>query len=565
MEQFRNLGLSEVMLKTLATKGFKEPTPIQHAVIPYLLREDRDVVAQAETGTGKTAAFGIPIIERLDSRDKEVKALVLVPTRELAMQVAGEINSLKGSRNIKVLPVYGGQGYTHQLKSLKRGVDIVVGTPGRLLDHLDRGTLNLDGLSFLVLDEADQMLDMGFIEDIKAILSHVPAQRRTLLFSATMPAQVITIARRYMKGYETIAMNTKAQAPQLTEQKYLEVREQDKFEALCRIIDMEPGFYGLVFCRTRVETADLAEKLVARGYKAEGMHGDINQFEREKIMRGFREKKITILTATDVAARGIDINNLSHVINYALPQDSDAYVHRIGRTGRAGNKGIAISFVTSREHRMLDTIRRKTGGAMRRGHIPGVSEVIAVKRARIMAEIEQVMNEDDFGNYATLASELLETGEAGTVLAACLRRAFADELDTSSYGEIRQVNPVNTRAYTQLFVARGRKNGITPQKLVKLIRQHSGVNENLLRDIKIFDDYSYISVPLAEAEVIQKKFRKKRGRPIISKAKLSGGYSGTRATPQERGRAGKSKQHKQGKDWSNNRHDRQEKRRRVVG
>ena len=564
MEQFRNLGLSEVMIKTLEGKGFTEPTPIQRAVIPYLLNEDRDVVAQAETGTGKTAAFGIPIIERLDTRDKEVKALVLVPTRELAMQVAEEINSLKGSRNIKVLPVYGGQGYTHQLKSLKQGVDIVVGTPGRLLDHLKRGTLTLDGISFLVLDEADQMLDMGFIEDIKTILSHVPAQRRTLLFSATMPAQVVTIARRYMKGYETIAMSTRTKCPQLTEQKYFEVREQDKFEGLCRIVDMEPEFYGLVFCRTRLETAEIAEKLIERGYKANGIHGDINQFEREKIMRSFREKKITILVATDVAARGLDINNLSHVINFALPQDSDAYVHRIGRTGRAGNKGIAISFVTSRENRMLDTIRRKTGDAMRRGHIPGVREVIAAKSARIRAEIEQVMNDDDSGNYGALAAELLESGDAGTVLAACLRRAFAGELDPASYGEIRQVNPVNTQAYTQLFVARGRNHGINAQKLVKLIRQQAGVNENSMRDIKIFDDFSYISVPLAEAETIEKKFRKKQGRPIISRSHQVSAHSGTRKPRKEKVRPSGSK-HKQNKGRSMMSHVRKEKSRSAAG
>ncbi|HPJ92916.1 MAG TPA: DEAD/DEAH box helicase [Deltaproteobacteria bacterium] len=563
MEQFRNLGLSESMLQTLAAKGFREPTPIQSAVIPYLLDGDRDVVAQAETGTGKTAAFGIPIIERLDTRERGVKALVLVPTRELALQVSEEIISLTGRKNIQVLPVYGGQGFVHQLRSLKKGVDIVVGTPGRLLDHLGRGTLSFEGISFLVLDEADQMLDMGFIEDINAILSHVPAGRRTLLFSATMPASVITIARRYMKGYETITMNARAECPQLTEQKYIEVREQDKFEALCRIIDMEPGFYGLVFCRTRVETADLAEKLVERGYRAEGIHGDINQFEREKIMRSFRERKITILTATDVAARGIDINNLSHVINYALPQDSDAYVHRIGRTGRAGCRGTAITFVTSREHRMLEVIRHKTGNAMRRGHIPGVSEVIAAKRARIREEIEQVMRNDDFGNYCGLAAELLETDDAGTVLAACLRRAFVDELDPATYGEIRQINPVSTLTYTQLFVARGRKHGITPQKLVKLIRQHSGVSENLLRDIRIFDDFSYISAPKAEAEEIRKKFGKKRGRPIISRAKQIRTHSDTKKTRKERVRPAGGKQ-KQGKSRSSINQERQEKKRSAA-
>lgn len=534
MEQFMNLGISKTMLKTLAKKGFDKPTPIQSTVIPFLLNDDHDLVAQAETGTGKTAAFGIPIIECLDARDKEVKALILVPTRELAHQVAGEVGSLMGSRNLQILPVYGGQAFGPQFRSLKQGVDIVVGTPGRILDHLRRGTLCLDSLSYLVLDEADQMLDMGFIEDIRTILSHAPQERRTMLFSATMPAAVITIARQYMRGgYKTIAMNRRPQAVQLTEQIYFEVCDQDKFEALCRVIDMEPEFFGLVFCRTRVDTAEIASRLVRKGYTADGIHGDISQVERERIMRGFRKKKITILVATDVAARGIDINNLSHVINYDMPQDPDAYIHRIGRTGRAGRKGTAISFVTSREHRCLEIIKRTTGSAMSRGHIPGVGEVIAAKRDKVRFKIEQAITDDKIGHYADLAAELLEKGNAPRVLAACMRLAFADELDTSSYGEIRQINPVNSKSRTKLFIARGRKHGITPPKLVKLIRGQTGVSEHLVQDIRIFDDFSYLSAPFAEAAIIQKKFQHKSGRPIVGKAKSEKGR-----TPRRKARQG---------------------------
>ncbi|MEA3223073.1 MAG: DEAD/DEAH box helicase [Thermodesulfobacteriota bacterium] len=525
MEQFINLGISKTMLKTLAKKGFDKPTPIQNKVIPFLLNDDQDLVAQAETGTGKTAAFGIPIIERLDARDKKVKTLILVPTRELAHQVAGEVESLMGSRNLQILPVYGGQAFGPQLRSLKQGVDIVVGTPGRILDHLRRGTLCLDSLSYLVLDEADLMLDMGFIEDIRTILSHAPQERRTMLFSATMPAAVINIARQYMRGYKTLAMNSKPQAVQLTEQVYFEVRDQDKFEALCRVIDMEPEFFGLVFCRTRVDTAEIASRLVRKGYAADGIHGDISQVERERIMRGFREKEISILVATDVAARGIDINNLSHVINYDMPQDPDAYIHRIGRTGRAGRKGTAISFVTSRERRCLEIIKRTAGKAMLRGHIPGVGEVIAAKRDKIRFKIEQAITDDKTGLYADLATELLEKGNTPRVLSACMRLAFADELDTSSYGEIRQINPVANKSRTKLFIARGRKHGITPPKLVKLIRGQTGVSEHLVQDIRIFDDFSYLSVPFAEAAIIQKKFRRKSGQPIVVKAKSEKGQT----------------------------------------
>ena len=518
MEQFRNLGLSEIMLKTLAGKGFIEPTPIQKAIIPFLMNEDRDVVAQAATGTGKTAAFGIPIIECMESLDGKVKALVLVPTRELALQVALEIKSLKGTKKIEIVSVYGGQPFGPQRSALKKA-DIVVGTTGRILDHLEKGTLRLESLSHLVLDEADEMLDMGFIDDIKAILAYTPSKRRTMLFSATMPHEVITIAKRHMKGYETIAMGQQKQTQQLTDQIFIQLREQDKFDALCRIIDMEPEFYGLVFCRTRIETSEIAERLAGRGYDAEGIHGEIDQRDRERIMRRFREKDLTIVVATDVAARGIDINNLSHVINYALPQDPDSYIHRIGRTGRAGKTGIAITLVTPREQRALDLIRRTSGSAMRKGSIPGVKDIIASKRTRIKDQIQKVMCEEDLGTYALLAAELLETGDAAMVLAACLRHTFADELDPKAYKEILTVAQSDTKAHTRLFVARGRKHGMTPQNILRFIREHTGVKEKLVSNIEIKDDFTFISVPQAEADVIQKRFSQKRGRPLISIAR----------------------------------------------
>lgn len=519
MEQFKGLGLSEAMIATLARKGFTEPTPVQREIIPFLMNKESDVVAQAATGTGKTAAFGIPIIEKLDSHDRNVKALVLVPTRELALQVAGELGTLNTGRKLEILPAYGGQGMGLQLKSLKQGVDIVVGTPGRILDHLKRGSLRLDSLSFLVLDEADQMLDMGFIEDIEAIISHAPAQRRTLLFSATMPRQVIGIAKRFMRNYETVSIAKKPEAKNLTDQIFYEVREQDKFEALCRIIDLEPEFYGLVFCRTRIETAEIAEKLVSRGYAADGIHGEIDQYGREKIMRAFRDKNIKILAATDVAARGIDVDHLTHVINYTIPQDTDAYTHRIGRTGRAGRKGIAVTLVTPKEGRMLDIIRKSSGSALRKGSIPKVKEIIAAKRAHIRAQIEQTMAGDDFGEYSVLAAELLTAGDIKTVLAACLQHAFSGKLEASTYGEIFPVKSDVQSQQTRLFVARGRRHGITPRKLAKFISQTTGLKEKLVRDIEIRDDFAFVSIPSAEATRIQNQLKGKGGRPLISKAR----------------------------------------------
>ena len=519
MKSFEELGLSENMLGVLRKRGFEEPTPIQQKIIPFILGERRDVVAQAQTGTGKTAAFGIPIIEQIDARAKHVKTLILVPTRELAIQAAEELNSLKGSKKLQIAPIYGGQSIGLQLKRLQQGVDIVVGTPGRVIDHLNRGSLRLDGISFLVFDEADEMLNMGFIDEINDILKFVPAERQTMLFSATMPKPVLLIAKRYMNEYEIISDKQRQQTTSLTDQIYFEVHEQDKFEALCRIIDMEPDFYGLIFCRTRTETDDIAAKLAARGYSASAIHGEINQPQREKIMRSFRERKVSILVATDVAARGIDVNDLSHVVNYALPQDPESYVHRVGRTGRAGKEGTAITFVTPRESRPLDIIRRVSGAPIRRGNIPGVDEVIAAKRGRLKNEIETLMQTENLDTYNAMAADLLRGTDPVSVLAACLRLSFKDELDTGRYREIQNIESVDNKGRTRLFVARGRRQGVSPQSLVKFIRQHTDIKDKLIYDIQIHDDYTLVSVPFAEAEIILRKSRQKKGRPVISKAK----------------------------------------------
>ncbi|MGC9325393.1 MAG: DEAD/DEAH box helicase [Desulfomonilia bacterium] len=523
MEQFRNLGLSETTLTTLVGKGFLEPTPIQRKIIPQLLSHDHDLVAQADTGTGKTAAFGIPIIECLDVSTGGVKALILVPTRELALQVAQELKSLKGARAIEIVAVYGGQSIGIQMHALRRGADIVVGTTGRILDHLRRGSLCLKMLSYLVLDEADEMLDMGFIEDIEAILTHVPAGRQTMLFSATMPRQVVSIARRFMGDYKTIVMNREKNAQQLTDQMYFEIRDKDKLDALCRIIDMEEDFYGLVFCRTRAETSLIAEMLLQKGYAAEGIHGDIDQVAREQIMRRFRGKHTCILVATDVAARGIDVSDLTHVINYSMPQDPDAYLHRIGRTGRAGKKGIAITFVTSRDYHCLSLIRRTTGRSLRKGIIPTVSDILTAKHTRIRNEIMDLVHEEKKRPYTQLAQELLASGDAVDIVAACLLHGYKNELDRTSYKEIRTLKPADSPVHARLFVARGRRHGFTPQKLSRFIHQKTGVKETLIQNIEMMDDFTYLSVPLAEADHIQKKFRQRRGRPLISKARPAKG------------------------------------------
>ncbi|RLF83375.1 ATP-dependent helicase [Thermococci archaeon] len=380
---FEKLGLSEDSLNAVRRKGFEKPTDIQKEVIPRLLRGSNDIIGQSQTGTGKTAAFALPLIELIDEEIKEIQAIVITPTRELAIQVADEIRSLRGKRRINVLPVYGGQPIWPQIRNLRRGVHIAVGTPGRVIDHIERGTLSLDGVSYFILDEADRMLDMGFIEDIERILRHTSEEKRVLMFSATIPREILRLARRYLKDYEVIKIQDRSLAPELVEQLYFEVHPNKRFTLLCSILD-DKGFYGIVFCQTKKETRDLTSKLKTRGYNAEALNGDIPQRGRERILERFRSGRTRVLVATDIAARGIDVKDLTHVINYSIPQNPEAYVHRIGRTGREGKRGRAITFVAPWESPKLRDIERvarvkikemthPTGHGKRKRDIPRVS------------------------------------------------------------------------------------------------------------------------------------------------------------------------------------------------
>ena len=355
-EDFGSLGLSPEMLAAVEAKGFERPTPIQKLTIPILLDGRNDIIAQSQTGTGKTAAYGLPILQELVRGAGSVQAIVLVPTRELALQVTEELVSYNREKRLSIAAIYGGASMSEQLRRLAKGADIVVGTPGRVLDHIRRGTLDLSGIRYLVLDEADEMLNMGFIEDVEEIMSHTPVERRVLLFSATMPQRIVNLSRTYMRDVEMLRVESARLTADLTDQIYFEVREADKFDALTRIIDITPEFYGIVFSRTKVGTDELVNRLLERGYAAEGLHGDVSQAQREKVLRKFRNRQVNILVATDVAARGIDINNLSHVINYSLPQDSESYVHRIGRTARANNDGVALTFVSEKEQSNFKSI-----------------------------------------------------------------------------------------------------------------------------------------------------------------------------------------------------------------
>ncbi|MGL6100760.1 MAG: DEAD/DEAH box helicase, partial [Fusobacteriaceae bacterium] len=349
--EFKNLGLTEKTLKGLAKKGYEKPSPIQELTIPALLSGDKDIIGQAQTGTGKTAAFSLPILEQIEENAKSIQAIVLTPTRELAVQVSEEMHALSYGRKIRVAPVYGGQSMDFQIRQLKKGVDVVVGTPGRVMDLMNRGILKIDNLKFFVLDEADEMLNMGFVEDIEKILSSTNEDKKMLFFSATMAPEILKIAKTHMKDHEVLSVKARELTTNLTDQIYFEVKDRDKFEALCRIIDLAQDFYGIVFCRTKNDVNELVGKLNDRGYDADGLHGDISQNHREVTLKRFKAKKLNVLVATDVAARGIDVNDLSHVINYAIPQEAESYVHRIGRTGRAGKQGTAITFITPSEYR----------------------------------------------------------------------------------------------------------------------------------------------------------------------------------------------------------------------
>ena len=521
LEGFAALGLSEKTIKALAKKGFEEPSPIQALTIPVLLKGEKDVVGQAQTGTGKTAAFGLPILEMINKSNGNVRAIVLAPTRELAIQVAEEINSFANGRKLKIVPVYGGQSIELQIRQLKKGVDIVVGTPGRVQDLIDRKVLRLDKLEYFILDEADEMLNMGFVEDIEKILESTNKDKRMLFFSATMPKEILKIAENHMrKDYEIIKVESKELTTNLTDQIYFEVKQKDKFEALCRIIDLEPEFYGIVFCRTKNDVNELAGKLNDRGYDAGELHGDITQNHREVTLNRFKAKKLSILVATDVAARGIDVNDLTHVVNYAIPQEAESYVHRIGRTGRAGKEGTAITFMTPSEYKKLLQIKRITKTDIRKEKLPEIKDVILSRKHRIIENITNILQEGNLNGFIDMAKDLLKEGSPEDIVASLLKSAYEDVLDTSNYNEIEEAT-VDHTGKTRLFIALGRVDKITPKKLVEFIVKESSIDKNKIKGVEVYENFSFMSVPFAEAEVILDIFKKvRKGRkPLVEKAK----------------------------------------------
>ncbi|APH06578.1 DEAD/DEAH box helicase [Bacillus weihaiensis] len=418
--KFQDLGLSSSLMESISKMGFEEPSPIQAQTIPLALK-GTDVIGQAQTGTGKTAAFGVPLIEKIDVKNNNIQAVVVAPTRELAIQVSEELYKIGYHKRSRVLPIYGGQDINRQMRSLKKNPHIIVGTPGRLLDHINRKTVKLSNVHTMVLDEADEMLNMGFIEDIESILSNVPEERQTLLFSATMPDPIRRIAEKFMKTPEVVKVKAKEMTVPNITQYYLETHERKKFDVLTRLLDIQSPELAIVFGRTKRRVDELSEALTLRGYTAEGIHGDLTQAKRMSTLRKFKEGAIEVLVATDVAARGLDISGVTHVYNFDVPQDPESYVHRIGRTGRAGKTGAAMTFVTPREMDIVKNIERTTKRKMERMKAPTVDEAIESQQQMTVEKIRSIIEAENLAFYKRTAEELLEEFDAQAVVAAAIK------------------------------------------------------------------------------------------------------------------------------------------------
>lgn len=429
MTKFQELGISPATLKAVLRMGFEEATPIQSETIP-LSMQNKDLIGQAQTGTGKTAAFGIPLVEKIDLNAEFIQGIIIAPTRELAIQVSEELYKIGLGKKVHVLPIYGGQDIGRQIRSLKKHPHIIVGTPGRLLDHIKRRTIRLDHVHTAILDEADEMLNMGFIEDIEAILAEIPTERQTLLFSATMPAPIQRMAEKFMKNPQIVRVKTKEMTVPSIEQYYLEVQEKNKFDALTRLLDIQSPDLAIIFGRTKRRVDELSEALTQRGYSAEGIHGDLSQAKRMSVLRKFKEGSIDVLVATDVAARGLDISGVTHVYNFDIPQDPESYVHRIGRTGRAGKAGVALTFITPREKSYLAVVERVTKHKMDRMKVPTLDEALEGQQKAVVDKIVQTIEENNLNYYRAAAEELLENNEPSTVIAAVLKM-LTKEPDTT--------------------------------------------------------------------------------------------------------------------------------------
>jgi ATP-dependent RNA helicase DeaD len=533
--RFEELPLSPEVQRAIADMGFEEASPIQTQAIPVVL-EGRDIIGQAQTGTGKTAAFGIPTIETIDPSDRSVQALILCPTRELAIQVSGEIQKLaKYKTGISVVPIYGGQSYDRQLRALKQGVQIVIGTPGRVMDHINRGTLVLDNVKKIILDEADEMLDMGFREDIEYVLERIPEDRQTIFFSATMSKPIMEMTKRY----QTDPVIVKVVHQELTvtniDQVYFEVRSGAKQEAVSRLLDMYNMKSVIIFCNTKRMVDDLVAGLQARGYFADALHGDLNQNQRSNVMGKFRNGTLEVLVATDVAARGLDVENVEAVINYDLPQDEESYVHRIGRTGRAGKSGKAFSFVGGRtDGYKIKDIMRFTKAKIVLQQIPSLEDVNEIRTTLFFDKVKEVLEKGHLAKHVARIERFVNETDGYTpldVASALLKMSMKEAKVKEKGAEAEKGLGATKDGMDRLFITIGKKDQVHPKDLIDLLAQNASIPAGRVGDIDLYDKFSFVEVPSEyTAEIVANLNRTEyQGRSVVvekSQKKGSGSEGG---------------------------------------
>ena len=527
MKTFEELGVSPEIRRAIEEMGYENPMPVQEEVIPYLLGENNDVVALAQTGTGKTAAFGLPLIQQINVKNRVPQSLILCPTRELCLQIAGDLNDYsKYIDGLKVLPVYGGSSIDSQIRSLKRGVHIIVATPGRLLDLMERKTVSLSTISNVVMDEADEMLNMGFTDSINAILADVPQERNTLLFSATMSPEIARISKNYLRDAKEITIGRKNESTNSVKHIAYMVQAKDKYAVLKRVADYCPQIYGIVFCRTRKETQEIADKLMQEGYNADSLHGELSQAQRDAVMQKFRLRNIQILVATDVAARGLDVNDLTHVINYGLPDDTESYTHRSGRTGRAGKTGISIAIVNMREKGKMREIERIIGKKFIMEQVPTGKQICEKQLIKVIDDIEKVkVNEEEIADFMPEIYRKLEWLSKEDVIKRMVSMEFNRFLEyyrdreeiqtaTDSRGErgtrtegrgSRDNGGSRTAApgFTRLFINLGKMDNFFPNELINLLNSNTRGRIELGR-IDLMKNFSFFEVDEKEAQNVIK-------------------------------------------------------------
>lgn len=503
---FDQFGLNDKLVKAVKELGYETPSAIQAETIPIIL-EGRDIIGQAQTGTGKTAAFALPMLEKIDPKSKKVQALVLTPTRELAIQVAEAIHSYaKHIGRVRILPVYGGQSIGQQIRHLKSGVQIIVGTPGRVMDHLRRETVDISDLKLMVLDEADEMLRMGFIEDVEWILSHTPETRQTALFSATMPRQIRRIAEKHLQDAVNIEIKQKTLTVPAITQYFIDLPERGKTDALTKLLEVwsTPGEAVLIFQRTKLGTQRLTDQLQARGYAAEAMHGDMNQNQRESVIKRMKNGRIEIVVATDVAARGLDVEHITTVVNYDMPSDTESYVHRIGRTGRAGREGRAVLFVTPRQRRMMGDIERYTKQKIEPLKLPTQADVAARRIEQTKENLTNTLQEQDLSLYRSLVDELAAEAQIdiADIAAAATFLSVGDKRIEIAKVSSKQQFTFAEEGMVQLFIDVGRKNGVSPGDIVGAIANEAAIPGKAIGAIDVNDSYTLVDIPSEFVEKI---------------------------------------------------------------